>query len=340
MSPQPSSSPSLTVIIPIYNERDQIAGTLQAAAAAVKAGGFAGRFIVIDDGSSDGTAETAASASPGLPVRVIAQPNRGRLAARRAGLEAAADDYVLFLDSRVTLAPDSLRFVRQQLDHDRRVWNAHVVIDADGNPYGTFWDVLTSLVFARYFANPRTTSYTADDFDAFPKGTTCFFAPASLMKQGFDRFRSGYRDERHANDDTPILRWVAGQQPIHISPEFQCTYRPRRTFQGFLRHAFHRGVVFVDGHGRRDAALFPAVVAFYPLSLIGLLLTLKRPRLASGVAVGMAAAAGVLASRRGYRPRAALSFAALAPVYALAHGAGMWRGLQLLIANRLLPPTE
>jgi hypothetical protein len=25
------------------------------------------------------------------------------------------------------------------------------------------------------------------------------------------------------------------------------------------------------------------------------------------------------------------------PVYALAHGAGMWRGLQLLAANRLLP---
>jgi glycosyltransferase involved in cell wall biosynthesis len=340
LSAQPSPSPSLAIIIPVYNERDQIAGTLRAAAAAIKAGGFDGRFIVIDDGSSDGTAEAAAGASPGLPVRVLTQSNRGRLAARRAGLEAAADDHVLFLDSRVTLAPDSLRFIRQQLDHGGQVWNAHVVIDADGNPYGTFWDVLTSLVFARYFADPRTTSYTADDFDAFPKGTTCFFAPTSLMKHAFDQFRSGYRDERHANDDTPILRWVARQQPIHISPEFRCTYRPRRTFQGFLRHAFHRGVVFLDGHGRRDAALFPAVVGFYPLSLIGLLLALKRPRLACGLGVGMAAAAGALASRRGYRPRAALSFAMLAPVYAVAHGAGMWRGLQLLIANRLLPPAE
>jgi len=340
LSSQPSSSPSLTVIIPVYNEREQIAGTLRAAAAAVKAGGFNGRFVVIDDGSSDGTGEAARNASPGLPVQVITQHNQGRLAARRAGLEAAPDDYVLFLDSRVAIAPHGLRFIRQQLDFDRRVWNAHVVIDADGNPYGTFWDVLTRLVFSRYFANPRTTSYTADDFDAFPKGTTCFFAPTSLMEQGFERFRSRYRDERNANDDTPILRWVAGQQPIHISPEFQCSYRPRRTFDGFLRHAFHRGIVFVDGHGRRDAALFPAVVAFYPLSLIGLLVALKRPRLACGLAASMALAAGVLASRRGYRARAALSFAALTPVYAVAHGAGMWRGLQLLIANRLFPPTE
>jgi glycosyltransferase involved in cell wall biosynthesis len=330
----------LTVIIPVYNERDQIVATLRAAAAAIKAGGFNGQFIVIDDGSSDGTAEAAASASPVVPVRVITQPNRGRLAARRAGLEAASDENVLFLDSRVTLAPESLRFIRQQLDQGRRVWNAHVLIDADGNAYGTFWEVLTSLVFGRYFLNPRTTSYTAKDFDAFPKGTTCFFAPTALMKRAFDQFHTGYRDERHANDDTPILRWVAGQHPIHISPEFACSYRPRRTLQGFLRHAYHRGVVFVDGHGRRDAALFPAVIAFYPLSLVGLVVALRRPRLAAELTVGLVAVAGALAARRGYRPRAALSFAALTPIYGLAHGAGMWRGLQLLIANRLLPSAE
>jgi glycosyltransferase involved in cell wall biosynthesis len=321
----------------VYNERENIAPTLQSAAAAIRAAGFRGRFVVVDDGSNDGTAEAATAASPGLPVRVISQPNRGRLAARRAGLAAVEEDYVLFLDSRVRLERDSLHFVRRQLDSGARTWNAHVVIDADGNPYGTFWEVLTGLVFSAYFDKPRTTSYTAAEFDAYPKGTTCFFAPTPLLREAFDQFQSGYRQERHANDDTPILRWIAGRQAIHISPEFQCTYRPRSTLSRFVRHAFHRGVVFLDGHGRTDAGLFPAVVAFYPLSLAGAIFAFKQPRLAGALAAGAAASAGALALRRGYRPPAALAFATLMPVYALAHGAGMWRGLQLLAANRLLP---
>lgn len=337
MSSQPSSAPTLAVVIPVYNERDNIARTLESAAAAVRAGGFKGRFVVVDDGSNDGTDEAAAAASPGLPVQVISQPNGGRLAARRAGLAAVDEDYVLFLDSRVRLAADSLHFVHRQLERGNRTWNGHVVIDAEGNPYGAFWDVLTGLVFSAYFANPRTTSYTAANFDAYPKGTTCFFAPTPLLREAFGQFQSGYREERHANDDTPVLRWIAGREPIHISPEFQCTYQPRSTLGRFLRHAFHRGVVFLDGHGRPDAGLFPAVVAFYPLSLLGLVFALKRPGLAAGLTAGAAASAGAVAACRGYRPSASLAFAALLPVYALAHGTGMWRGLQLLASNRLRP---
>jgi glycosyltransferase involved in cell wall biosynthesis len=332
--------PSLTVVIPVYNEASQIAATLRAAADAVEGSGFDGRFVVVDDGSSDGTAEAAKSELPVSRVTVLSQPNRGRLAARRAGLDAVEDEYVLFLDSRVRLAPDSLRFVRSQLDAGKRVWNAHVIIDVQSNPYGQFWDVLTSLVFSRYFSNPRETSYGAADFDAFPKGTTAFLAPTALMKDAFRQYKTKYRDERHANDDTPILRWIASQRPIQISPQFQCTYAPRNNFKGFARHAFHRGVVFVDGHGRRGSGLFPAVVTFYPLSLIGLVFTLKRPRAALVLAVGMAAAGGAMALRRGHRPAAAASFAALAPVYAVAHGAGMWRGLQLLLENRVRPTPK
>jgi Glycosyl transferase family 2 len=337
VSSQLSTPPTLAVVIPVYNEREHIAQTLRSAATAVRAAGFSGRLIVVDDGSSDGTDEAAAGAEPGLPVRVISQLNGGRLAARRAGLAAVEEDYVLFLDSRVQLGPNSLHIVRRQLDRGERTWNAHVVIDADGNPYGAFWEVLTGLVFSAYFDNPKTTSYTAADFDAYPKGTTCFFAPTPLLREAFGQFQSGYRQERHANDDTPILRWIAGREPIHISPEFQCTYRPRSTLARFIRHAFHRGVVFLDGHGRPDAGLFPAVVAFYPLSLAGAIFVFKRPGLAGALAAGAAASAGAVALRRGYRPPAALAFAALMPVYALAHGAGMWRGLQLLAANRLLP---
>lgn len=325
--------PTLSVIIPVHNERDQIAPTLRAAAAELQ-GSFQPEFIVVDDGSTDGTAGEVARADVDS-TRVITQPNRGRFGARRTGLKAATGEYVLFLDSRVRVDQGGGAFVAERLARGEQVWNAHVEIETAGNPYGRFWKVLTELAFSAYFDQPRTTSYGVADFDSFPKGTTCFLAPTDLMRGAFEQFRTGYSDERNANDDTPILRWLAGRQRINISPRFSCCYQPRSTLKGFLRHAEHRGVVFLDGHGRRDSRYFPAVVGFYPLSLVAVALAVRRPWIGLGLVVGTSLAAGAIGLARGKSREDVVPFAALAPVYAAAHGTGMWRGLALRLANCL-----
>jgi glycosyltransferase involved in cell wall biosynthesis len=324
--------PRLSVIVPVFNERNQIVSTLEAAASEL-APWFDAECIVVDDGSTDGTA-AAVEASGVLRVRVIRQANQGRLGARRAGLKAAKGDYVLFLDSRVRLNPGSAEFLSTRMESGEGVWNAHVDIETAGNPYGRFWAVLTELAFAKYFDEPRTASYGLDEFDHFPKGTTCFFAPTELMRRAFTQFRTRYSDERNANDDTPILRWLAGQQRINISPRFSCRYSPRSTMVGFLRHAEHRGVVFVDGHGRPESRFFPAVVAFYPLSMFALAITVRRPLTALGLLAAAVGCAGGLAAARGKRPEDVLAFATLLPVYATAHGLGMWKGLALMLTSR------
>jgi len=325
--------PSLSVIIPVFNERDQIGPNLEAAAAELERP-FDTEFIVIDDGSVDGTA-AAARLSGVNSLRVIEQPNLGRLGARRTGLKAATKESVLFLDSRVRLEPGSGEFVAARLQKGEPVWNAHVEIEVAGNPYGRFWRVLTEMAFAAYFDSPRTTSYGTAEFDRFPKGTTCFLAPTDLMRRAFDQFRTAYTNERNANDDTPILRWLASQQKINISPRFGCRYSPRSTMLGFLRHAEHRGVVFVDGHGRSDSRFFPVVIGFYPLSVFALMAAVRRPIVGVALIVGASAAAGAVALARGKSRDDATSFAALVPIYAAAHGFGMWKGLALMLANRV-----
>jgi glycosyltransferase involved in cell wall biosynthesis len=328
-------SHSLSIVIPVFNESGHIARTIQEAAAAAAGGGFKTEFVVVDDGSTDGSGDIAESLRLDAPIRVVRQPNRGRIAARRAGLAAATSEYTMFLDSRVRLEPDGLAFIRQRLDKGERVWNSHVTIDTVGNPFGKFWKVLVNLVWPDYLARPRTMSFGADDFDRYPKGTAGFIAPTELLKQGFTRFDSYYEDERYGNDDTSIIRWIAGREPINISPHYACTYAPRTTLDAFMRHAFHRGIVFLDGHGRRESRFFPAVIAFYPISLAMVPFVLRRPKYAAGTLVaGMAAVAGVL-RLRGFPPDEAASFAALAPLYAVAHGAGMWKGLAMLVGNRL-----
>jgi glycosyltransferase involved in cell wall biosynthesis len=332
---QPRDRRTLTVVVPVFNERAKIARTLEAADAAVSNSGFEADFVVVDDGSTDGTADAAKTAKLECRLAVISQPNSGRVPARRAGLAAATGEFVLFLDSRVILEPDSLAFVRRRLVEGELVWNGHVVIDAAGNPYAKFWKVVTHVAWAEYLAQPRTTSFDTSNFDHYPKGTTCFLAPTQLFRESFGHLHSYFADERHASDDTPTIRWIASQQPIHISPEFACSYTARTTLKGFIRHAFDRGAVFLDGHGRRQSRFFPVVIAFYPLSLVALAIGVRRPRLAAlSAAAGVGAAAG-MALTRGFDPSEAASFAALAPVYVAAHGLGMWRGLGMLLAARL-----
>ena len=57
-----------------------------------------------------------------------------------------------------------------------------------GNPFGAFGNVLVHIAWARYFDDPRPTSYGLDDFDHFPKGTGCFVAPRELLLQSMDAF--------------------------------------------------------------------------------------------------------------------------------------------------------
>ncbi len=328
--------PSLSVVMPVYNEAEHLPSTIAALVEAVGRSDFEAELVVVDDGSTDGSAKVTQSAlAARLALRLIAQPNRGRIEARRAGLEAARGEWVLLLDARVRPYRDALAFARSRLDAGERVWTAHVEVIADRNPFGTFWKLLAELAWAEYFRSPRTTSFGSDDFDRYPKGTTCFLAPRSLVIEALRAFRSRYTDPRQANDDTPFIRWIADRERIHISPLFACDYAPRSTLRAFVRHSYHRGIVFLDGHGRRESTFFPIVAAFYPVSALVALAILRRPSVAPCAAALTSLAAGGLGIARRRSSFELASLAVLAPVYAAAHGAGMWRGLAMLARRRL-----
>jgi glycosyltransferase involved in cell wall biosynthesis len=325
---------SLSIVVPVFNEASQLPATIEAMIAAVEGSGFDAELVLVDDGSSDGSADVARATVRGrLPIRVLRQPNRGRFEARRAGLRAARGDYVLFVDGRVRLAPTALAFVRERVE-ERPVWNGHVHVEAD-SAFGLFWRLLAELAWRDYFDRPRTTSFGVDDFDRYPKGTTCFLAPRPLLAEAFDAFRSGSLDARWANDDTPILRDVAARRRIWISPKFACFYAPRTSLAAFFRHAIRRGAVFVDGHGTPASRFFPAIVAFFPLSAALLAAALRRPIVAPLALAAPGAAAAAYAARAGRSDEEIRALALVTPLYALGHGIGMWRGLAEIVRARL-----
>lgn len=95
----------LSVVVPAFNEGWRIATTLERLRRSLEVEGGI-EILVVDDGSSDDTAQMARLAGAD---QVLAFPsNRGKGAAVRAGMLAAKGDVVAFTDADLAYAPDQL----------------------------------------------------------------------------------------------------------------------------------------------------------------------------------------------------------------------------------------
>jgi glycosyltransferase involved in cell wall biosynthesis len=94
----------LSVVVPVFNERNTVAEIIRRMRAVelpVRV-----EFVVVDDGSSDGSDKVLAALADST-VRVIHHPqNRGKGAAVRTGLEAARGDLILIQDADLEYDPD------------------------------------------------------------------------------------------------------------------------------------------------------------------------------------------------------------------------------------------
>ncbi len=105
--------PSVSVVIPAYNEERRLGATLAAVAAFLQTQPWSWEIRVVDDGSSDGTAGVAESFASREP-RVIVQcePHRGKGGAVKAGLMASAGDYRFICDADLSMPIEEIvRFV-------------------------------------------------------------------------------------------------------------------------------------------------------------------------------------------------------------------------------------
>ncbi len=94
-------APHLSIVIPAYNEARRIGATFTMVREYVKSKSFPIELIVVDDGSTDGTADLLEKAGEQDPtLRVLRNGlNRGKGFSVRRGVLEARGDFVLFTDA-------------------------------------------------------------------------------------------------------------------------------------------------------------------------------------------------------------------------------------------------
>ena len=116
--------PGLTVVIPCHNEAEVIGDTIRS----LQAVDYPDlRIIVVDDGSSDGTAAIAAACRP--PVRVVCQRAAGKAAALNAGLAAVETPLTSLVDADCLFPRDGFRdAVRHLLGEKEDALGGHLAV--------------------------------------------------------------------------------------------------------------------------------------------------------------------------------------------------------------------
>ncbi|HSD67897.1 MAG TPA: dolichyl-phosphate beta-glucosyltransferase [Vicinamibacteria bacterium] len=101
------SRPALSIVIPAYNEALRLPATLARVREHLAARSLAHEIVVVDDGSSDATADVARAA--GGAVRLLRhEPNRGKGYAVRRGMLAAAGERRLMTDADLSTPIEEL----------------------------------------------------------------------------------------------------------------------------------------------------------------------------------------------------------------------------------------
>lgn len=93
----------ISIVIPALNEKAKIAADISEAADFLGANDFNGEIIIVDDGSSDNTADIAekqrADLPPNVEIQIIrSKENRGKGHAVRRGIKASKGQFVMFAD--------------------------------------------------------------------------------------------------------------------------------------------------------------------------------------------------------------------------------------------------
>lgn len=136
---------TLTIVIPVYNEEGYLKACLDAIAAQTTK---PDEVIVVDNNSSDSTAEIARSYSF---VTLLSEPRQHQVYAQATGFNHAKNDIIARLDADSIIGPDWVAKVKQAFADRPKT----IAITGPADPYDTNAKTLSLFFFNTYYAIAR-----------------------------------------------------------------------------------------------------------------------------------------------------------------------------------------
>jgi glycosyltransferase involved in cell wall biosynthesis len=174
---------SLTILMPVFNERSTIAAAIDDALTA-ELPVSARQLVIVDDGSTDGTREWLGEASLPHNVELVYHDrNRGKGAAIRTGLQHAEGTYAAILDADLEYAAVDLGHVLEPL----RAGKAHVVFGTrawNSQSSFSFWYVMGNKAVT-FATNLLYNCWISDVMTCHKAMRTDLFRSLRLRERGF-----------------------------------------------------------------------------------------------------------------------------------------------------------
>jgi len=107
----------LSVVVPLYNEEESLPHLVEQLLKALRPSGERFELVLVNDGSSDGTAEVLEQLSGEVPelVAVLLRKNYGQTAAMAAGFDAASGEVIVSLDGDLQNDPADIPMLLSKL---------------------------------------------------------------------------------------------------------------------------------------------------------------------------------------------------------------------------------
>lgn len=233
-------TPTISVVICVYNGADTLADSLRA----VTAQSFDREHyevVVVDDGSTDDSARIASQ----FDVQLLPRPHRGLAAAKNAGWQAARGEWVAFTDDDCGPTQHWLRF----LHHAVAANGSETALGAAGRTVG----YPSTLAVPRYVE--LTGGFNTDrhlqhpTFPYAPSGNTMYRRAALAAVDGLDERYSSYEG---CDLHTRLRRTHGG--PFHYEPRAVVLHRHYTTWRDFFRQqrSYGRGLAQFMWHYRQE----------------------------------------------------------------------------------------
>lgn len=224
-----------SIIIPVFNrpcEVDELLGSLATQAER----DF--EVIVVDDGSTLSCEDVCRKYATVMDVKYFMKPNSGPGQSRNYGAEHALGDYLIILDSDVTLPSDYLKAIDQALiDNDG--------VDAFGGPDRSHESFTATQKAISY---SMTAFFTTGGIRGGNKKLDKFYPRSFNMgiKRGVYNTLGGFSKMRFGEDIDLSIRIFKGGYKCVLFPGAWVWHKRRTDFRKFFRQVYNSGIARIN----------------------------------------------------------------------------------------------